>query len=95
MDKTFDSASEDKPRLRYRLCPRCYRAVSAKSGEHYCINDGTWMLEKCPLCGASITSPYARYCVGCGLEFAVVTNPKALDVQTSTGSSVRNSEQEK
>lgn len=56
--------------VRYRLCPRCERAVPADTEERYCINDGTWLLEHCPLCGAGITSPYARFCAGCGLEFA-------------------------
>ena len=77
MDGSFDRDSEDNPRLRYRLCPRCYRAVPAKSGERYCINDGTWMLERCPLCGASITSPYAHFCAVCGLEFREVENTKS------------------
>ena len=54
--------------LRYRLCPRCARAVSAQTEERFCINDGTWLLEHCPLCGAAITSPYARFCGVCGLE---------------------------
>ena len=76
MDGSFDRDSEDEPRLRYRLCPRCYRAVPAKSGERYCINDGTWMLERCPLCGAGITSPYAHFCATCGLEFSEVENTK-------------------
>ena len=72
MDESFDRDSEDEPRLRYRLCPCCFRAVPAKSGERYCINDGTWMLEQCPLCSAGITSPYAHFCATCGLEFVVV-----------------------
>jgi hypothetical protein len=59
--------------LRYRLCPRCFRAVPKSSSEHYCINDGTWLLEGCPLCNTGITNPYARYCATCGLEFATVS----------------------
>lgn len=55
-----------EPTLRYRLCPECARAVPTQSGELYCINDGTRLLEDCPGCGASITSPYSRYCSGCG-----------------------------
>lgn len=53
----------------YRLCPRCGRAVPVASGEKYCPNDGQRLLETCPRCGAKITSPYARFCVRCGLEF--------------------------
>ncbi len=53
----------------YRLCPECFRAIPAHSPERYCINDGNWLLEACPLCGAPITSPYARFCSGCGLAF--------------------------
>jgi len=53
--------------LAYRLCPSCGRAVPLNSPERYCINDGVWMLEGCPLCGALIGSPYARYCLHCGL----------------------------
>jgi len=56
--------------LGFRLCPRCARAVPTSSSERYCINDGSWMLEECPLCSAAITHPYARYCTACGLEFA-------------------------
>ncbi|GGR24104.1 hypothetical protein [Deinococcus ruber] len=52
--------------LRYRLCPKCARAVPISSPEHYCINDGSWLLEACPLCSAPIFSPYACYCASCG-----------------------------
>ena len=55
-------------KLNYRVCPRCARAMPASSEERFCINDGTWMLEGCPLCGAAITSPYARFCGVCGQE---------------------------
>lgn len=54
------------PPLRYRLCPHCFRAVPAASGERYCANDGTQLLDACPHCGAPITSPYAQHCVRCG-----------------------------
>lgn len=54
--------------VRYRLCPRCGRAVPTTSGERYCANDGARLLDACPNCGASITSPYARYCVRCGAD---------------------------
>jgi hypothetical protein len=63
----------------YRLCPRCFRAVPARSDEHYCINDGAWMLERCPICEARITSPYARFCASCGLEFASLAANHARD----------------
>jgi hypothetical protein len=46
--------------LHYRLCVRCFRAVSASSSEQYCINDGTPMLEVRPLCSTPISSPYAK-----------------------------------
>jgi hypothetical protein len=62
----------DQRGVRYRLCPRCARAVPATSRERYCINDGTWLLERCPLCATPITSPYACYCATCGLEFATL-----------------------
>ncbi|WP_425451121.1 double zinc ribbon domain-containing protein [Deinococcus yavapaiensis] len=52
--------------LHYRLCSRCGRAVPLSSTEHYCINDGTWLMEVCPLCRAPIFSPYTRYCAACG-----------------------------
>ena len=52
--------------LRYRLCPNCARAVPSSSPEHYCINDGTWLIDACPLCSAPISSPYACYCASCG-----------------------------
>ena len=50
----------------YRLCPRCGRAVPARSGERYCVNDGWRLLDGCPACGARILSPYSRFCAGCG-----------------------------
>lgn len=62
--------------LRFRLCMRCFRAVPASTSEQYCINDGTPMLEGCPSCGTPITSPYARYCASCGLEFATAVRER-------------------
>jgi hypothetical protein len=56
-------------RIAYRLCPKCNRAVPAQSGERFCVNDGVKLLEVCPACGVAITSPYARFCRGCGLAY--------------------------
>jgi hypothetical protein len=61
---------DDATQLFFRLCPRCHRAVPGNTKESYCINDGTLMLEACPACKTRITSPYARFCGCCGLEFA-------------------------
>ena len=58
-----------EPRASYRLCPKCARAVPMDSIERYCINDGSRLLEACPGCGVSITSPYARFCPACGTEY--------------------------
>jgi hypothetical protein len=58
------------PVLSYRLCPRCFRAVPAHAAERYCVNDGTLLLEACPVCKAAITSPYSRHCAGCGADLA-------------------------
>ncbi len=55
--------------ITYRLCLRCYRAVPASSPERHCINDGEQLLEACPRCGSTITSPYARHCGACGQSF--------------------------
>ncbi len=63
----------------YRLCPRCFRAVPARSNERYCVNDGSWLIERCPICEARITSPYARFCAQCGLEFATLAGNHAQD----------------
>jgi hypothetical protein len=57
-------------RIQYRLCPQCFRAVPAHSGELYCANDGTRLLEQCVRCNTSITSPFAKFCVTCGLDFS-------------------------
>lgn len=54
---------------RYRLCPKCARAVPVDSTERYCINDGAKLLESCPRCGTAITSPYARFCGSCGTDY--------------------------
>jgi predicted RNA-binding Zn-ribbon protein involved in translation (DUF1610 family) len=54
---------------RFRLCPVCTRAVPIESQEHYCINDGARMLERCPKCQAGIHSPYTRHCSSCGFDF--------------------------
>jgi hypothetical protein len=78
-DDGFDQRTQALGGLRYRLCPRCARAVPATSSERYCINDGAWLLERCPLCGSSIVSPYARFCAGCGLEFAAYREPDAQE----------------
>ena len=71
MSKDTNDTTVDRT-LRYRLCPKCARAVPASSGERYCINDGTHMLERCPVCDTSIGSPHARFCGACGLEFTTV-----------------------
>ena len=73
-DADREEQSGETP-LHYRLCPRCFRAVPARSGERYCINDGARMLDACPQCGAAITSPYSRFCAGCGRPFAAPASP--------------------
>lgn len=65
--------------VHYRLCPRCARAVPTTSGERYCANDGTRLLNACPECHAPITSPYARYCVRCGHDLSHAARPQRLD----------------
>ena len=65
---TFETANPDHESPNYRLCPRCTRTVHASSNEHFCINDGSRLLEACPVCGTQITSPYTRYCAACGFE---------------------------
>ena len=67
--------TEDHERPNYRLCPRCTRTVHASSNEQYCINDGSRMLEGCPVCGTKIGSPYARYCTNCGCEMTGLGKP--------------------
>ena len=64
----FETDAEEHVSPNYRLCPRCTRTVHASSNEHYCINDGSRMLEACPVCGTKINNPYARYCANCGSE---------------------------
>jgi hypothetical protein len=59
-----------KTAVTYRLCPRCFRAVPEASEELYCPNDGVKLLTTCPACSAPITSPYSRFCVRCGCDFA-------------------------
>jgi hypothetical protein len=59
-----------KTAVTYRLCPRCFRAVPEASAEVYCPNDGVKLLTTCPACAAPITSPYSRFCVRCGCDFA-------------------------
>ncbi|WP_425556218.1 double zinc ribbon domain-containing protein [Deinococcus rubellus] len=49
------------------MCPHCGRAGPTSSGERYCPNDGTRLLDACPNCRAAITSPYARHCMRSGL----------------------------
>ncbi|MDX2008123.1 MAG: zinc ribbon domain-containing protein [Meiothermus sp.] len=53
----------------YRLCPKCLRGVPLAVNERFCIQCGTPMTTACPRCQAPITSPYARFCGGCGLEY--------------------------
>jgi hypothetical protein len=69
MERSSLEIEEGTP-LFFRLCPRCFRAIPGTSHERYCINDGTKMLEQCPRCHSNIASPYARFCAGCGFEFA-------------------------
>ena len=56
--------------MRFKLCPRCGRAVPSSSGEKHCINDGEVLLNVCPTCETPITHPYAKHCSSCGYEFA-------------------------
>lgn len=58
--------SGNQETLLFRLCPRCGRAVPIRSDERYCANDGARLLEACRGCGTRFTSPYARFCAGCG-----------------------------
>jgi Double zinc ribbon len=55
--------------LRFRLCLECARAVPVHSGELFCVNDGSKLIEACPRCGSGITSPEARFCPSCGFEY--------------------------
>jgi hypothetical protein len=73
METASLETEDDATQLFFYLCPRCYRAVPGNTNEHYCTNDGTKMLEHCPACKTRITSPYARYCACCGLEFSNVS----------------------
>ncbi|GHF40824.1 putative amidophosphoribosyltransferase [Deinococcus metalli] len=67
----------------YALCPRCWRAVPARLGEHYCVNDGARLLSACPACRRPIASPYARYCAGCGQAYG--EGPPAPDAAPPPG----------
>jgi uncharacterized CHY-type Zn-finger protein len=73
MESVSLKPEDDTSQLFFYLCPCCHRAVPGNTFEHYCINDGTPMLECCPVCKTRITSPYARFCANCGLAFANVT----------------------
>jgi predicted RNA-binding Zn-ribbon protein involved in translation (DUF1610 family) len=68
----IETDGQDLGLIRFRLCVRCFRAVPTSANERYCINDGTQMLERCPMCNSPISNPYARYCATCGLEFAAL-----------------------
>ncbi len=68
MDTGSDDSGDPSGPLRYRLCPRCARAVPHRSGERYCPNDGARLMDACPQCWSPITSPYARFCVRCGTD---------------------------
>jgi hypothetical protein len=54
---------------RYRLCPQCHHSVTAETGDHYCVNDGTPMIDACPRCQAAIRVAGAHFCANCGLEY--------------------------
>jgi hypothetical protein len=73
MESVSLEPEDDTISLFFCLCPRCHRAVPGDTFERYCINDGTAMLECCPVCKTRITSPYARFCRCCGLAFATVS----------------------
>lgn len=74
----------------YRLCPLCARAVPSRSGERFCLNDGHALLERCPRCQQSITSPYGRFCAGCGLEFAQLAGKSPAQAPTKASGSCGN-----
>jgi predicted amidophosphoribosyltransferase len=67
----------------YHLCPKCFRAIPSISHEGYCPNDGHKMLRACPQCQSAITSPYARFCGGCGKSLALYNTP-ATELESST-----------
>ncbi len=54
----------------FLLCPTCSRSVPAHTQENFCPNDGAKLLEACPSCAQPILTPFARFCAGCGFEFA-------------------------
>jgi predicted amidophosphoribosyltransferase len=58
----------------FLLCPTCSRSVPASTAEKYCPNDGTKLLERCPCCDRPILTPFARFCAGCGQEFAKISS---------------------
>jgi cytochrome c-type biogenesis protein CcmI len=58
---------------------RAYRAQRRACAEHgprpesdaaYCSECGRYLAGACAVCGASVTEPAARYCVGCGTALA-------------------------
>ncbi|MFC4426426.1 double zinc ribbon domain-containing protein [Deinococcus navajonensis] len=61
----------------YHLCPQCARAVPAQSGERFCANDGTRLLDACPGCSRAILSPYSHFCPHCGHALAPAPGPEA------------------
>lgn len=62
--------SGERVGVQFHLCVRCGRATPAAANEFYCPNDGSPLLVACPNCDSPVTSPYARYCPGCGHEYA-------------------------
>ena len=79
----------------FHLCPRCFRAVPAAAGEHYCPNDGTALLSACPACDAPIASPYAHFCIACGHPFALVTLTERPSLRHTTTERLLTSLQER
>jgi len=50
----------------FKICPACnYFCLKSEQNE-FCPYCGEPLIDKCPVCKAEITIPYANYCSTCG-----------------------------
>ncbi len=50
----------------FKICPGCNYFCTKNEPNVYCPYCGEKLIDKCPVCGEPITTPYANYCAKCG-----------------------------
>ena len=64
--KKCEMVKSDKLSKEFKICPGCDYFCLKTEENIYCPYCGEKLIDKCPVCGKPITTPYANYCAKCG-----------------------------